>query len=58
MLFPEVLTKPLSIAVDLEVTHYDTGLINLEILCTVISARLVSIKDLACQLYITFYFPK
>jgi len=47
MQFPEVLTKPLSIAVDLEVTHYDTGLINLEILCTVISARLVEYQRLS-----------
>jgi hypothetical protein len=47
MQFPEVLTKPLSIAVDLEVTHYDTGLINLEILCTVISVRLVEYQRLS-----------
>jgi hypothetical protein len=47
MQFPKVLTKPLSIAVDLEVTHYDTGLINLEILCTVISARLVEYQRLS-----------
>jgi len=47
MLFPEFSTKPLSIVVDLEVTHYDTGLINLEILCTVISARLVEYQRLS-----------